>query len=87
MNLQTIQAHIQQRLQPHFSADEIKAFGFWILPHCEDLPENDRMRALEMICEQLKQQIPIQYIFETAFFGPLTLKVTPVQLHLISVRK
>ena len=80
MNLQMIQAHIQQRLQPHFSADEIKAFGFWILPHCEDLPENDRMRALEMICEQLKQQIPIQYIFETAFFGPLTLKVTPATL-------
>ena len=97
MTRQLIQAHIHQDLQPQFSADEIKAFEFWILPHCESLPEIDRLQALKLICEQLKQQIPIQYIFEAAFFGPLTLKVTPATLiprpeteelcHLICERK
>lgn len=75
-----IKHHLQKALSPQFSDDEIHAFGFWVIPHCESLSEEVALEELHDICEKLKRHIPIQYIFEAAFFGPLTLKVTPATL-------
>jgi release factor glutamine methyltransferase len=80
MQKSMIQSLITQKLSAHFSADEISAFGFWLLPHCETLSEEQIPAELDIVCAELIKKTPIQYIFETAFFGPLTLKVSPATL-------
>ncbi len=80
MELQPIKHFLQESLSAQFSADEIQAFGFWVIPHCENLSDEVAQHELQRICKDLLDHIPIQYIFEAAFFGPLTLKVTSATL-------
>lgn len=80
MEPQSIKNHLVQSLSHQFSMDEINAFGFWVIPHCQSLGEQEAFNTLNEVCEKLLSNIPIQYIFEAAFFGPLTLKVTPATL-------
>lgn len=80
METQTIKNHLVQALGHQFTHEEIHAFGFWVVPHCQELSESQAQVELTEICEKLCKNVPIQYIFEAAFFGPLTLKVTPATL-------
>jgi release factor glutamine methyltransferase len=96
MHTNQIKSFLRSKLEQDFTPDEINAFGFWVIPHVhtliESLPisinENEDIQVLrseviselQTICDQLLKRIPIQYIFEAAFFGPLTLKVSPATL-------
>lgn len=70
-----IKQAISQKLKFSFLADEIHAFGFWIIPHLAALPAEKRVLALIQIVEELETGKPIQYIFQSAFFGKSTYRV------------
>lgn len=91
-----VNSYLRSKLEEDFTPDEIHAFGFWVIPHVksmiDSLPKNSSKNAdsqelplniineLQAVCDQLLKRVPIQYIFEAAFFGPLTLKVSPSTL-------
>lgn len=92
MTLNSYKKCFNEQLQPLYDADEIKSMltivvhevlGFsrvdFVLKDSERLNETQIVQ-LDSILSQLQQEIPIQYIFEKAYFYGYEFKVSPATL-------
>lgn len=66
---------IQSRLSPKFNNDEIHALKFWMVDALLEISQDQWNLHLEQWIQSLETHVPVQYIFNRAFFGSLDLYV------------